>query len=171
VFHVHRPEIPAEIVVGSLLASHTLIGLSIVQGLGATRLEPVIVTIGATVLSDTLSLIVFAICVPTFASGFSLPGLATRVIEVAVFVPLILFKVSRIDAYALSKVQNDEPAHFVVMLGVMAVAGMLAGSINLPDIVGAFLAGLAVNAAVRTTRRGRSWNSSERPCSVRASSS
>jgi Na+:H+ antiporter len=140
--------IPA-IVVGSLLASHTLISLSIVQGLGATRLEPVIVTIGATVLSDTLSLIVFAICVPTFASGFSLPGLATQVIEIAVFVPLILFGLSRIGAYALSKVQNNEPAHFVVMLGVMAVAGMLAGLINLPDIVGAFLAGLAVNAAVR----------------------
>ena len=56
--------IPA-IVVGSLLASHTLLGLSIIRRLGAIRLEPVIVTIGATVLSDTLSLIVFAICVPT----------------------------------------------------------------------------------------------------------
>ena len=41
--------IPA-IVIGSLLASHTLIGLPIVRELGATRLEPVIVTIGATVL-------------------------------------------------------------------------------------------------------------------------
>jgi hypothetical protein len=37
--------IPA-IVIGSLLASHTLIGL-IVRDLGATRLEPVIVMIGA----------------------------------------------------------------------------------------------------------------------------
>ena len=52
--------IPA-VVVGSLLASHTLLGLPIIRRLGATRLEPVIVTIGATVLSDTLSLVVFAI--------------------------------------------------------------------------------------------------------------
>jgi Kef-type K+ transport system membrane component KefB len=34
------------------------------------------------------------------------------------------------------------------MLGIMAAAGMLADLINLPDIVGAFLAGWAVNAAV-----------------------
>jgi len=34
------------------------------------------------------------------------------------------------------------------MFGIMAVAGVLAQTINLPDIVGAFLAGLAVNAAV-----------------------
>jgi Kef-type K+ transport system membrane component KefB len=140
--------IPA-IVVGSLLASHTLLGLSVVRGLGAMQLEPVIVTIGATVLSDTLSLIVFAICIPTYTAGFSVTGLVTQLIEIAVFVPLILFGVSRAGAYALSKVETNEPAHFVLLLGIMAVAGILADLINLPDIVGAFLAGLAVNAAVR----------------------
>ncbi len=35
------------------------------------------------------------------------------------------------------------------MLGIMAVAGMLAQAIQLPGIVGAFLAGLAVNASAR----------------------
>ncbi len=113
--------IPA-IVVGSLLASHTLLGLSIIRRLGAIRLEPVIVTIGATVLSDTLSLIVFAICVPTYTAGFSLSGLATQLIEIAVFVPLILFGLSRAGAYVLSKVQNNEDAEFVLMLGIMAVS-------------------------------------------------
>jgi Kef-type K+ transport system membrane component KefB len=37
----------------------------------------------------------------------------------------------------------------VLMLGIMATAGVLADFINLPGIVGAFLAGLAVNAATR----------------------
>jgi Kef-type K+ transport system membrane component KefB len=46
-------------------------------------------------------------------------------------------------------VRDNEDAEFVLMLGIMAVAGMVADFINLPDIVGAFLAGLAVNAAVR----------------------
>jgi Kef-type K+ transport system membrane component KefB len=140
--------IPA-IVVGSLLASHTLLGLSVIRRLGAIRLEPVIVTIGATVVSDTLSLIVFAICVPTYTTGFSLPGLATQLLEIAVFVPLILFGLSRAGAYVLSKVQDNEDAEFLLMLGIMAVAGVLADFINLPGIVGAFLAGLAVNAAVQ----------------------
>jgi Kef-type K+ transport system membrane component KefB len=52
--------IPA-IVVGSLLASHTLLSVPIVQRLSVIRLEPIVVTIGATVLSDTLSLVVFAV--------------------------------------------------------------------------------------------------------------
>src|SRR4029077_13942018 len=97
----------------------------------------------------TLSLIAFAICVPTYTTGFSIPALATQLIEIAVFVPLILFGLSRAGDHALKKVQNNEAAEFVLMLGIMAVAGMLADFINLPGIVGAFLAGLAVNAAVR----------------------
>jgi Kef-type K+ transport system membrane component KefB len=35
------------------------------------------------------------------------------------------------------------------LLAIVAVAGLLAEIINLPGIVGAFLAGLAVNAAVK----------------------
>lgn len=61
--------IPA-VVIGSLLASHTLIALPIVTQLGAARLEAIAVTCGATVISDTLSLVVFAICVSTYERGF-----------------------------------------------------------------------------------------------------
>jgi len=138
----------AAIVVGSLLASHTLLGSSIVAQLGANRLEPIIVTVGATVLSDTLSLVVFAICVSTYESGFSLAVLGGQLLEIAIFVPLILFGLSRVGAYVLRLVEAEEGAYFVLMFGIMAVAGVLAQTINLPDIVGAFLAGLAVNAAV-----------------------
>jgi Kef-type K+ transport system membrane component KefB len=138
----------AAIVVGSLLASHTLLGTSIVAQLGANRLEPIPVTIGATVLSDTLSLVVFAICVSTYESGFSLAVLGGQLLEIALFVPLILFGLSHVGAYVLRQVEAEEDAYFVLMFGIMAVAGVLAHLVNLPGIVGAFLAGLAVNAAV-----------------------
>jgi len=139
--------IPA-IVIGSLLASHTLLALPIVTRLGAIELEPVVVAIGATLVSDTLSLIVFGICVSTYTTGFSPSGLTVQIIEVAIFVPLILIGVSRAGAWILNKLQDNPAGYFVTMLGIMAVAGELADLINLPDIVGAFLAGLAVNAAV-----------------------
>ena len=139
--------IPA-IVIGSLLASHTLLALPIVTRLGALGLEPVVVAIGATMVSDTLSLIIFGICVSTYTTGFSPSGLAVQIVEVAIFVPLILIGVSRAGAWVLSKLRDNEAGYFVTMLGIMAVAGVLADLINLPDIVGAFLAGWAVNAAV-----------------------
>jgi len=145
-FFGYRP-IPA-VVLGSLLASHTLLAFPIVTRLGETGLEPVTITAGATMLSDTLSLIVFAICVPMFQSGFSVSALAVQFIEIAIFFPLVLFGLSRLGAYVLRKVGNNEDAYFVTMLAILAVAALLSQIINLPGIVGAFLAGLAVNAAV-----------------------
>src|SRR5215471_9717942 len=87
-FH-YRPV--AAVVLGSLLASHTLLAGPVVAKLGATRLEPIAVTYGATVVSDTLSLVVFAICVSTFQRGFSIPSLAMQLIEIAIFIPFVLF--------------------------------------------------------------------------------
>jgi Kef-type K+ transport system membrane component KefB len=141
-------EIIPAIVIGSLLASHTLLALPIIKRLGALGLEPVVVTIGATLVSDTLSLIVFGICVSLYTTGFSPSGLTIQIIEVAIFVPLILIGVSRAGGWILSKLRDKQEAYFITMLGIMAVSGELADLINLPDIVGAFLAGLAVNAAV-----------------------
>jgi len=136
----------AAVVIGSLLASHTLLGAPTINRLKANHLEPVTITYGATVMSDTLSLIVFALCVSTFKSGFSPSGLLIQVVEIAAFIPLLIFGISRIGGYFLKKVEKDQNAYFVVMLVIVALAGMLADLINLPDIVGAFLAGLSINA-------------------------
>jgi Kef-type K+ transport system membrane component KefB len=137
------------VVLGSLLASHTLLAAPIVAKLRAIRCEPVAVTYGATMMSDTLSLIVFAICVSTFQRGFSLSGLLLQMAEIAIFILFVLVGLSHLGRYLMSRVADDEDAYFVLMVLIMAVAAVLADVIQLPGIVGAFLAGLAVNATAR----------------------
>ena len=140
--------IPA-VVIGSLLASHTLLGLPVLDRLGIKGLEPVTVTVGATVMSDTLSLVVFAICVSIYTTGFSVYALALLLAEIAGYIVLVLFGLSRLAGYVLKRVEDEEDAYFVLMLCIMAIAAVLAVVIQLPGIVGAFLAGLAVNASAR----------------------
>jgi Kef-type K+ transport system membrane component KefB len=142
--------IPA-IVLGSLLASHTLLGRPILTELGADRLEPAVVTSGATVMSDTLSLVVFAVCVSTYQRGFTISVLVVQLIEIIAFVLVVLFGVSRAARYALRRVEGHEDSYFIVLFGVMAVAAALASVVQLPGIVGAFLSGLALNEAAQGT--------------------
>ena len=47
-------------------------------------------------------------------------------IEIAIFVPLILVGLSRLGAHLLKKVEDDEDAYFILMLAIVAVAGLLA---------------------------------------------
>ena len=140
--------IPA-VVLGSLLASHTLLAIPIIRQFGATRLEPFTVTCGATVMSDTLSLVVFAVCVSTYQRGFSTSVLASQLVQIVGFVLVVLFVLNRVAAYALKKATEHEDAYFILMFAVMAVAAALASVVQLPGIVGAFLVGLAINTAAQ----------------------
>ncbi|MCI0664330.1 MAG: cation:proton antiporter, partial [Acidobacteria bacterium] len=88
-------------------------------------------------------------CVSTYERGFSISNLMLQLGEIIVFVPLILFGLGYAGRYLLKKIEDDEAGFFVLMFGVMAVAAVLAQTVNLPGIVGAFLAGLAVNAAAQ----------------------
>ena len=74
----------------------------------------------------------YAICAGIFHSGFSVLNLGGQLIEIAIFVPLVLFGLSRLGAYFLKRLEKDEDAYFILMLGIMAVAGLLAQLINLP---------------------------------------
>ena len=150
--------IPA-IVLGSLLASHTLLALTILRQLGETKLEPVTVTVGATVMSDTLSLIVYAICAGIYHTGFSVLNLGVQLIEIAIFVPLVLFGLSRLGAYFLKKAGKRRERLFPPHACHHGGGGPAAQLINLPGIVGAFLAGLAVNAAVKDKPAKGNWSS------------
>jgi Kef-type K+ transport system membrane component KefB len=137
------------LVIGSLLASHTLLASSVISRLKLTKLEPITVVYGATVFSDTSSLIVFAICASTFQHGFSPSGTLLQLVEISIFVVVVVFGGSRFGARLLHRFDADDSAYFTLMIALLAVAAVLAESIQLPGIVGAFLAGLALNAAAQ----------------------
>lgn len=140
----------AALLVGSLLASHTLLGFPILQEMGLARNEPVAVAIGATVLTDILSLLVLAICLPIHTSGFSTGPFVIQIVELLVFVPLVLMGLGYSGRFLMRKVRRKE-GQFCVLLLVVAIAAIGAELIHLEGIIGAFLAGLAVNRAARGT--------------------
>ncbi len=141
----------AAFLIGSLLASHTLLGFPIVQQLGLVRNEAVTVTIGATIFTDIASLFVLAICIPIHTSGFSAGPFFTQVGLLVAFIPLVLLGLGRFGQLLMSRTRSKE-GQFCVLLIVAALAAIGAETIHLEGIIGAFLAGLAVNEAARGTQ-------------------
>ncbi len=136
------------LLIGSLLASHTLLGYPIIQRLGLVHNEAVTVTIGATIFTDIASLMVLAICIPIHMSGFSLTAFIAQLVQLAVYVPLVLFGLSAVVRVLMERTKESTEGQFLIMLLAVAVAGIGAQAINLEGIIGAFLAGLALNRAV-----------------------
>src|SRR4051794_28558543 len=136
------------LLIGSLLASHTLIAFPIVEKLGKLRNEAVTVTIGATVFTDVAALLVLAICIPIHVSGFAPDTFAIQVLQLAVYVPAVIFGLGWV-AQKLFALKPSKEGQFALMLLLVAVAAVAAEVIHLEGIIGAFLAGLAVNSATR----------------------
>lgn len=138
------------LLIGSLLASHTLIAYPIVEKLGKLRNEAVTVTIGATVFTDVAALLVLAICIPIHVSGFAPRTFAIQVFELAVYVPVVLLGIGWVGQ-KLFALKPPKEGQFALMLLLVAIAAVGAEAINLEGIIGAFLAGLAVNSATRNS--------------------
>lgn len=139
----------AACLIGSLLASHTLLGFPIANRLGIVNNEAVTVTIGATVFTDIASLLVLAVCLPIHMSGFSMQAFVIQIVQLAVYIPAVLFGLSRIAGNLLKRFEGAKDKQFLVILISLTAAALAAEEINLEGIIGAFLCGLALNHAVR----------------------
>jgi Kef-type K+ transport system membrane component KefB len=138
----------AAVLIGSLMASHTLLGFPIVQRMKLVTDEPVAVTIGGTILTDLTSLLVLAICLPIHTSGFSTWAFLLQIGEMVAYVLLTFFGLSALGRWLLERMGGAKDNQFVLVLLIVAVAGFGAEAINLEPIIGAFLAGLAINRAL-----------------------
>ena len=138
----------SSILIGSLFASHTLLGYPIVQRLGIVENEAVIVSIGATIFTDISSLLVLAICVSVYGGEFSLFSLSVQLGSLAIYSALVLFGFDWAGKEYFRRTGDDEGNQFLFVLLAIFLAAVGAQIIHVEQIIGAFLAGLAVNDVV-----------------------
>lgn len=138
----------SSLLIGSIFASHTLLGYPIVQKLGLVRNEAVTVTIGATIFTDIAALLVVAVCIPIHTAGFSISAFSLQLVELAIYVPVVLLGLSRVAHFLMGQFRDSKEGQLLIMLLTVVAAAIGAEAIHLEGIIGAFLAGLAVNRAV-----------------------
>jgi Kef-type K+ transport system membrane component KefB len=141
-------------VIGAVLASHTLLGLPIVKKYELMGCEPVVVTVGATVFTDMLSILVLAICLPIHVGGFDPANVLIQLAWLAVYVPGVLFGLSATARGLVSMLGTSKAARTTIVLLVIAVAAQIAEWIGMEGIIGAFLAGVALKRALGNTKSG-----------------
>ncbi|PMB17774.1 cation:proton antiporter [Fischerella thermalis] len=133
------------VLIGSLLASHTLLAYPIVSRLGVVTNEAVTVTIGATIFTDTGALLVLAVCVGIHGGEFTALSLITLLIGLAIYSAVVLFGFDWAGKEFFRRSGDEQGNQFLFILLALFIASVGAQVIGVEKIVGAFLAGLAVN--------------------------
>lgn len=136
------------VLIGSLLASHTLLAYPIVKRLGVVNDEAVTVTIGATIFTDIGALLVLAVCLGVNQGDFTPLDLGKLLCFLVIYVAVVLYGLDRLGRAFFRRSQNDEGNQFLFVLLAVFVASVSAQIVGVEKIVGAFLAGLAVNDVI-----------------------
>ncbi|MFP4694463.1 MAG: cation:proton antiporter [Halothece sp.] len=138
----------AAILMGSLMASHTLLGYPIATSLGIEKNPAIVTTIGATIFTDIASLLVLAICLSINQGDFTVATLVLQLLALFIYSILVLFGLDWAGKYYFRRTGDEESNQFLFVLLAVFLAAFGAQIINVDRIVGAFLAGLAVNDVV-----------------------
>ncbi len=138
------------VLLASMFASHTLIAYPIVSKLGIIRNPAVSVAVGGTLITDTLALLVLAV-IAGMATGNITEGFFVRLsVSVIVFALIIVFLFPVIGRWFF-KNNSDNISQYIFVLAMVFLGAFLAEAAGIEAIIGAFLAGLALNRLIPHT--------------------
>ena len=138
----------AAVLIGSLLASHTLLAYPIVQRLGIVGDEAITITVGATIFTDIAALVVLAICLGVSKGDFTTVKLLILLGSLSLYTIAVLIGLKQLAKTFFRLTGKDEGNQFLFVLLSLFLAAIVAQLIGVEGIIGAFLAGLAINSVI-----------------------
>lgn len=140
--------VPAAVLLGSIVGSHTLLAYPVANRLGITKNMAVIMTMGGTIVTDMLALLLLAVVVGATEGALGLAFWIRFVGLIGVYLAFMLFALPRLGRWFLRATRGDANLAFVFLVTALFVTAYLADLAGLAPIIGAFLAGLVLNRLV-----------------------
>ena len=139
----------ASILLGALLASHTLITYPAIKEAGLASDPAVATAVGSTVLTDTLALVVLAVVAGSVGGHRTTVEVAVQiVVGMAVLTTYSLFVLPRLAGWAFRWLGTERSVRYIVAITAFLSAATVAELFGIEGIVGAFFAGLGMNRLV-----------------------
>ena len=138
----------ASFLTASMFATHTLVAYPIVSKLGVSKNPAVAITVGGTILTDTAVLIILAVILGNSQGDLSREFWIRLAISLAIFSAIIFLIIPRIAQWFFQKLESEKHAHYIFVLSIVFFAAFLAEVAGVEPIIGAFVAGLALNRLI-----------------------
>lgn len=139
-----RFNVLTSVLLASMFASHTLIAYPIISKLGISKNKAVSITVGGTMITDTLALLVLTIIVG-MATGQVNDMFWIRLgVSILIFALIVLFGFPFIGRWFFKHV-HDNISQYIFVLVMVFLGSFLAQVAGMEAIIGAFLSGLALN--------------------------
>lgn len=150
-YYLLQLDMNASILTASMFSTHTLVAYPIVSKLGVSKNQAVAITVGGTILTDTAVLILLAVVMGTHQGGLSSDFWIQLISSLIIFAGIMFFIIPRITRWFFKTLESEKHSHYIFVLAVVFFAAFLAEVAGVEPIIGAFVAGLALNRLIPHT--------------------
>jgi len=141
-----RPE--SALLLGALLASHTLVAYPLALSMGIVRNGAVTAAVGGTMIADTAALLVLAVIASATRGVLDAAFWARLVVSLGLFVALVILGLPRLARWYFRRETSGTAATFLFVMTALFAGAFLAEVAGVEPIIGAFLVGLALNRLI-----------------------
>jgi Kef-type K+ transport system membrane component KefB len=134
----------SSILLASMFSTHTLVSYPIASKYGVVRNRAVALTVGGTMITDILALLILAVIAGMTKGEVTSTFWITLGISTLVFVGIVFFIFPIIIRWFF-KHYEDSVSQYIFVLAIVFLASFLAEAAGIEAIIGAFFAGLVLN--------------------------
>lgn len=138
----------ASLLVGAIVGSHTLLAYPILGRLGIGKDPAMITVVGGTLVTDALALTVLAVVSGSLAGQLDGAFWLRLFGVLGLYVLVVAAVVPRVGSWFFRSVPSEAPAEFIFLMVVLFATAWAASLAGAQPIIGAFLAGLALNRLI-----------------------
>ncbi|HLV37830.1 cation:proton antiporter [Xanthomarina sp.] len=138
----------ASFLTASMFATHTLVAYPIVSKFGISKNQAVAVTVGGTILTDTAVLIILAVIMANSEGNLNQEFWIRLGVSLTIFSAIMFLIIPRIAKWFFRKLESEKHSHYIFVLSIVFLAAFLAEVAGVESIIGAFVAGLALNKLI-----------------------
>ncbi len=134
----------ASLLLGCIMASNTLIAYPIVGRYGLQKHKSVMLSVGSTMISLFLSLVMFAALVGTFEESNGWMVWIFFAVKLVLFFAILVFVIPRLTRWFLRR-YSDSVMQYIFVLAMLFMSAAFSDLMGLEGILGAFLSGLIMS--------------------------
>ena len=136
------------LLIAAVFSSHTLLAYPIASRLGIVRNAAVTTALGGTILTEVLALLLLAVVARSRGGALDAAFWAGLALPFAIYVAGVLYGLPKVGRWFFRNVSAGGSTEFVFVLAALFTTAYLAHYGGVEPIIGALLAGLALNRLI-----------------------
>lgn len=136
------------LLLASMFSTHTLLSYPIVSNMGIVKNRAVQISFGGTIITDSAVLILLGVITNVVGGQMNSQFWFKLIISLSLLLFAVLYILPKVSRWFFRNVESQGSTQYIYVLATVFIAGFLSELAGVEPIIGAFLAGLALNRVI-----------------------